>query len=1054
MTFSRFSDSKSKNSKKEQKDKKMKRKYSDSDSDTSDSEYIPESEEDETESDDYETIDEYDNCENEIDEQSYDGSDEDDDDESDEDEASEFDEDDVKDAKSIRETVAKIFPSRYMKNKVANDKKTSKSKNKKETNKDKSKKLSSKKKQHDKKEQKKLEKEYTKYFKDEESGSESDNDKNNKINIIFGFGGDEYDDEKFIEDENEECNSDDEKTFMKETYEHVDLPKNESSKKPHNNTNSSRDSKDTNDLHEESLLASKKFENEYRNLVDMKKYLADRLKTHPKSKMIIRSLRDCKDSIKKLVKKTRSKNTKEYHKLITGSDRKFTNEVDYFKKKLSNTEQINIMNDLKEINKFIQIDKPYRLSLLESKIPMKYKSTILQKLNILRTMEPGDPEYYKMKNWIDTFMRIPIGIYKSLNVKMTDGPDVCQEYMEKSIKILDECVYGMTDAKMQILQMVGQWIANPDAMGTAIAIKGPMGTGKCLGINTPILMYNGLNKLVQDIVVGDVIMGDDSTPRNILSLARGEDDMYEVIYPNGDKYTVNSEHILTLKADGINSIQEIESHGIQKYSVQYFNQESCEINNCVFKTRLSAEKFLEQLSNYDNVIDICIKDYIALKDTYLKKSLKGIRTQIDFEYNNVPFDPYTVGICLSNIDSLHYEQRIAPYTKLKQIMDYYKFYNNRHIPEEYRITDYKTRNEILQGIIDGHILKHNGKYHEKINMIEIQIKSCYNSINLLKNDFIYVARSLGLDVFTDEETVYIKNYKREINEKITNTVLYDITVKKINKANYYGFEIDGNKRFVLGDFTVTHNTSIVKEGISKILGREFAFIALGGAGDSSFLEGHSYTYEGSSWGKIIQILIDSKCMNPVIYFDELDKLSDSPRGAEITGILTHLTDASQNAEFHDKYFSEMSFDLSKCLFIFSYNDESKVNPILRDRMYRIQTKGYNTKEKIIIAKNYMLPKIREQVSFNDVDVVIPDETIEYIITKFTKGEDGVRNLKRCLEIIYTKINLFRLVKPDTEFINKQITIKVEFPFTVTKKDCDLLIKDDETMNQSFLAMYV
>ena len=105
-------------------------------------------------------------------------------------------------------------------------------------------------------------------------------------------------------------------------------------------------------------------------------------------------------------------------------------------------------------------------------------------------------------------------------------------------------------------------------------------------------------------------------------------------------------------------------------------------------------------------------------------------------------------------------------------------------------------------------------------------------------------------------------------------------------------------------------------------------------------------------------------MNPVIYFDELDKISDTPRGEEIAGILTHLTDTSQNSQFHDKYFAEINFDLSKCLFIFSYNDESKVNPILKDRMYRIKTKGYSGKEKTVIANNYLLPKIHEQVKFN------------------------------------------------------------------------------------------
>ena len=106
----------------------------------------------------------------------------------------------------------------------------------------------------------------------------------------------------------------------------------------------------------------------------------------------------------------------------------------------------------------------------------------------------------------------------------------------------------------------------------------------------------------------------------------------------------------------------------------------------------------------------------------------------------------------------------------------------------------------------------------------------------------------------------------------------------------------------------TGKTTLVKEGISKILNRPYQLIALGGATDSSFLEGHSYTYEGSTYGKIVDILIQSKSSNPVIFFDELDKVSDSPKGDEITGILTHLTDSTQNCNFHDKYFSEIDFD--------------------------------------------------------------------------------------------------------------------------------------------------
>jgi ATP-dependent Lon protease len=253
----------------------------------------------------------------------------------------------------------------------------------------------------------------------------------------------------------------------------------------------------------------------------------------------------------------------------------------------------------------------------------------------------------------------------------------------------------------------------------------------------------------------------------------------------------------------------------------------------------------------------------------------------------------------------------------------------------------------------------------------------------------------------------------------------------------------------------TGKTSLVREGISKILNRPFAFIALGGATDSSFLEGHGYTYEGSTWGKIVQILIDSKCMNPVIYFDELDKISDTPKGEEIAGILTHLTDTSQNNQFHDKYFADIDFDLSKCLFIFSYNDESKVNPILKDRMYCIQTNGYNQKQKTAIANNYLLPKIREQVRFDNGDIVIPDQTLNYIIENYCNKEDGVRNLKRCLEIIYTKLNLYRLMKPETNLFQEDMSLKVQFPFTVSSNIVDKLIKKtDKALNHSMYMLYV
>ena len=220
------------------------------------------------------------------------------------------------------------------------------------------------------------------------------------------------------------------------------------------------------------------------------------------------------------------------------------------------------------------------------------------------------------------------------------------------------------------------------------------------------------------------------------------------------------------------------------------------------------------------------------------------------------------------------------------------------------------------------------------------------------------------------------------------------------------------------------------------------------------MEGHGYTYEGSTWGKIVSILMQSKCMNPVIYFDELDKVSDTPKGEEIIGILTHLTDTTQNSQFHDKYFSNIDFDLSKVLFIFSYNEESKVNPILKDRMYRIHTKGYDTKEKYVIANDYLIPKIEKNVNFEKGKIIIPDETLSYIINEYTEKEKGVRNLKRCLEILYTKINLYTLMKPDSKLFDGEEVIKIEYPFTITESIVKKLIKKNDSGSKIPFGLYL
>ncbi len=247
-------------------------------------------------------------------------------------------------------------------------------------------------------------------------------------------------------------------------------------------------------------------------------------------------------------------------------------------------------------------------------------------------------------------------------------------------------------------------------------------------------------------------------------------------------------------------------------------------------------------------------------------------------------------------------------------------------------------------------------------------------------------------------------------------------------------------------------TTLVKEGISKVLNRPFHFIALGGASDSAYFDGHCYTYEGSHWGRIVQILQDSKCMNPVIYFDELDKISDTTKGDEITHMLTHLTDPSQNNLFQDNYFPGVNLDLSKALFIFSYNDESKVNRILKDRMYVIHTKGFKTEDKIKICNEYLIPDIFDTFAFNKEEILFSDEIIKNIIEKYTHGEEGVRNLKRCIETIVSKINIHILSdgEQDLSFQLKDISL----PFTLNDEHIEILLKTNNKDDKPPYGMYL
>jgi endopeptidase La len=268
--------------------------------------------------------------------------------------------------------------------------------------------------------------------------------------------------------------------------------------------------------------------------------------------------------------------------------------------------------------------------------------------------------------------------------------------------------------------------------------------------------------------------------------------------------------------------------------------------------------------------------------------------------------------------------------------------------------------------------------------------------------------------------IYLKSVKRKMDDAVyghenAKKQILQVIAQTISKPT------EGGSIIAIQGPPGVGKTQLIQDGISKALGRPFEFISLGGATDSAFLEGFDYTYEGSRWGKIADCLMQAKCMNPVIFFDELDKVSNSVKGEEIINILMHLTDTTQNSHFNDKYYQGIDFDLSKAIFIFSFNEEWKINKILKDRMYVIRTDGFELNEKVKIGKKHLIPKIINSVGYEDNNIIFSDEIIEFIIENYT-FEGGVRKLKECILEICKELNLRML--SETKLNGKRIKLPI------------------------------
>ena len=349
-------------------------------------------------------------------------------------------------------------------------------------------------------------------------------------------------------------------------------------------------------------------------------------------------------------------------------------------------------------------------------------------------------------------------------------------------------------------EILKEAIQNLSRKGSVMISAFP-GFGKCLRKDTPVMMYNGTIKNVQDVKIGDLLMGDDSNYREVLSTCTGQEQMYNIVQTNGDTFGCNESHILSLKIKDNKSISY--SSANQFFVAKYFNIESNNFCEYYFTTRKEAEKYLQSIF-CPNILDISVKEYLKLPKS-VKDKLFCYKVSLDFPSKKVNTSPYFVGYWLGS----------KTFFSLQNMNNISK----KYIPNEYLLNDRETRLSLLAGFIDSC-----GYYNNDIYELYFDIKQIAEEIVFLCRSLGFVSSIKKVSKSFTFGTYYLTTiygsglynipvlfdrnkasyYEKNIN---IDFLMSEFKVVPIEDTTYYGFTINGNNRFLLGDFTVTHNTA-------------------------------------------------------------------------------------------------------------------------------------------------------------------------------------------------------------------------------------------------------